>query len=106
MAGSTRTDLRVTAEPGVGRMTSYGFTLPSGDRRVALWSDGAAADSTPGTSTTLTIDGEAGRRAVAIDVLYGYEQPLVTATDGDALVIRDLRVLDYPIIIRTSDPSS
>jgi hypothetical protein len=38
--------------------------------------------------------------AVGIDVLYGFEQELITDMENGNLVIRDLLVRDYPFLIK------
>jgi hypothetical protein len=41
-----------------------------------------------------------------IDVLYGFEQELITSMEDGNIVIRDLLVKDYPIILRLTDNTS
>jgi hypothetical protein len=41
-----------------------------------------------------------------MDVLYGFEQPLITSSENGNLVIRDLLIKDYPIILRITESSS
>ena len=79
----------------------YSFSLPNGDKLVALWIDGKAVDNYPGVKTTLTIHSSA-RRAVGIDALNGFEQELRTSMEEGNLVIKNLLVKDYPIILRLS----
>lgn len=79
---------------------SYGFVLPDGDRMLALWANGVAADDDPGTPATLTFPGDPAVGAIGIDVLEGFQQELVAERSGSDLVIRDLLVKDYPIFVR------
>jgi hypothetical protein len=81
------------------------YTFAQGnDRLVGLWSDGIATEYDPGAPATLTIPGLEDYTTTGIDVLHGYRQPLITENvDGD-LVIRDLLVVDYPILVRLSAP--
>lgn len=81
-------------------LMSYGFTLPNGDRMLALWTNGVAAEQDPGVPATLTFAGSSATGAVGIDVLEGFQQELLTASSGADLVIRDLLVKDYPTFIR------
>jgi hypothetical protein len=57
-------------------------------------------DDDPGITTTLTLPGSSDQRATGIDVLYSFEQQVITDTEDGNLVIRNLLVKDYPIILR------
>jgi hypothetical protein len=81
----------------------YTFALGD-DRFVGLWSDGIATDFDPGVPATLTIPGLGDYSALGIDVLHGYRQPLVSENVNGDLVIRDLLVVDYPILLRLTAP--
>ena len=106
MPGNEPASISVMLETEELNVSSYGFALPNGDRLLALWNDGVAADYDPGMLSTLVLPGRAGQIAIGIDVLYGYEQELVVTTDGEDLIINDLLIRDYPLIIRLSDDSS
>ena len=81
------------------------YTFAQGDDRlVGLWNDGIATEHDPGTPSTLTIPGLGDFAATGIDVLHGYRQPLITENVNGDLVIRDLLVVDYPILVRLSAP--
>jgi hypothetical protein len=41
-----------------------------------------------------------------IDVLYGFEQQLITSSENDNLVLRGLLIKDYPIVLRITESSS
>jgi hypothetical protein len=82
---------------------SYAFSLPDGDRLIALWTNGAAVDDDPGVNATLVFPGLSARSVAGIDVLNGLEQELITETENGNLVIRNLLVRDYPIILRLID---
>jgi hypothetical protein len=79
---------------------SYSFALPYGNHMVALWTDGVALDYDPGVPTMLTLPGFTNHTVVGVDILRGYEQPIVTSVEGGDLVIRDLLVKDYPTIVK------
>lgn len=101
-AKSRPESLPIQVQTTVTNVVSYTFALPNDGHLVALWNDGVAADYDPGITATLTFSGFVDHQVTGIDVLYGYQQPLMTDTvDGD-LVIRDLLVKDYPIILRLS----
>ncbi len=55
-----------------------------------------AVDDDLGVKADLTFDGFSSKEVVAIDVLNGYIQPLIT--EGDS--IKDLIVRDYPLILK------
>jgi hypothetical protein len=102
MAGATPASLPVHIEGAAtsDRIQSFGFILPDGDRLFAIWTDGTAVEEAPGRNFTLTFPDLSAATVFGLDVLYGFEQQLITdATTGD-LVIRDLLVRDYPLILR------
>jgi hypothetical protein len=102
MAGARAANLPVQIQTTLTNTVSYTFALPNDDYLVALWSDGVAADYDPGITATLTFSGFADHQARGIDVLYGYQQQMITGTVDGNLVIRDLLVKDYPIVLRLS----
>jgi hypothetical protein len=102
LAGNKPVSLPITIQGSAANVKSCGFSLPNGDSLLAVWNDGAAVDDDPGISSTVTIPGFAGWKAAGIDVLNGFEQELVTASDDGDLVIRDFLLKDYPILIRLS----
>jgi hypothetical protein len=106
MAGTTPTSLSVDIEKEPTSTVTYAFTLPNGDELFALWTDGTAINDDSGVNTSLTFPGLITQKAVGIDVLYGFEQELVTETENGDLVIRNLLVKDYPIIIKFTDVTS
>jgi hypothetical protein len=106
MAGTTPTNLPVDIESAATNITSYGFTLPNGDILFALWTNGTAVEDDPGVNTTLTFRGLDAGKVVGLDVLYGFEQELITETENGNLIIHDLLVKDYPIILRITGASS
>jgi hypothetical protein len=102
MAGAKTTDLPVQIQTTLTNTVSYTFALPNDDYLVALWNDGIAADYDLGVTATLTLSGFADYNVAGIDVLYGYQQPMMMETVGGNLIMRDLLVKDYPIILRLS----
>jgi hypothetical protein len=100
MAGAEPVSLPVEIESQETNIMSYAFSLPNGDRLSALWTHGAAADDDPSTNSTLTFPGLSAGEVAGIDILYGFEQQMITDTEDGNLVIRDLLVKDYPIILR------
>jgi len=106
MAGAEPESLPVEIQSEATNITSYSFSLPDGDKLIALWTDGVAVENDPGIATTLIVPDISAQRVVDIDVLYGVEQQLITDSSDGNLVIRDLLVKDYPIILRLTDVTS
>jgi len=89
-----------------GNIASYAFTDPNGDKIFALWSDAAAVENDPGVNTCLIFrDLEAGK-VVGLDVLYGFEQELVSEMTNGNTIVCNLLVKDYPTIIKFIDTAT
>ena len=100
MAGADSITIPAEIECEITNIRSYGFSLPNGDRLLALWTDGVAIDDDPGIETTLTFRNISAQKVVAIDVLNSFQQELITSVEEGNLVIYNLLVKDYPIILR------
>lgn len=94
-------DVRITGAPG--NLRSYGFRMPDGDTLFGLWTDGVAGEGDTGFELDLRFVGLSGRKASVLNVLYGFEQQLITADENGDLMIRDLLVRDYPLLIHISN---
>jgi len=103
MAGAIPESLPLTIESEAKDIVNYGFRVNNQTRLVAMWTDGVAVDNDPGVPANLTLSGFARWKASAIDVLHGFEQPLITSNDNGDLMISALLAKDYPIIIRLSE---
>jgi len=103
MAGAEPVSLPVEIESEATNTRGYGFSLPNGDRLLALWTDGVAVDDDPGVNTTVIVPGFSAQKVTAIDVLNGFQQQLVTSVEDGTLVIHNLLVKDYPIILHLID---
>lgn len=103
MAGAEAISLPLEIEIDATNVMSYSFSLSNGDYLVALWTDGVAVDDDPGISTTLTLPDFSIGEVLGIDVLYGFEQELITETENGNLVISNLLVKDYPTILRLTN---
>ena len=103
MAGTRPINLAVEIESEPANTMAYIFTLPNGDRLFALWTHGEAVGDDPGVSVTLTFPGLSTHQVIGIDVLYGFEQELITEMENGNLIISNLLVKDYPIILRLID---
>jgi len=95
--GPLSVDIRSKKEENIAH---YAFSLPNGDRLLALWNDGVASEDDPGVITDLTFRGGSAARVTAIDILNGVQQPLQTTTQGNDLVVRSIRLRDYPLLLR------
>jgi hypothetical protein len=99
MAGAGPTSLPVEIQSEAENIRSYSFSLSSGDKLIALWTDGVAVDNDPGVNANLTIQGITTQNVTGIDVLNGYQQSLTTSNENGNLVIQNLIVRDYPMIL-------
>jgi hypothetical protein len=102
MAGTKPESLALTIQSEAKNMATYAFQADNEVRLIALWTDGIAVDDDPGVPATLVTSGFANWNASAIDILHGFEQPLVTSSENGDLIISNLSIKDYPIIIRLS----
>jgi parallel beta-helix repeat protein len=102
LAGAEPTDTPLSVASEITVTRQYAFSLPNGDRLVALWTNGIAVDYDPGITATVTLTGFGDHAATGIDPFYSFEQPIVTTEQDGYLVIHDLLVKDYPVILRVS----
>ena len=102
LAGARVTDLPIVVQSEAKNVRSYGFSMPNGDKLIALWSDGVAADDDPGTASTVILPDYSGQTATGIDVLYGFEQELMSSNKNGDLVVPVFMLKDYPIFVRLS----
>jgi hypothetical protein len=95
----------VVIESAANNIISYSFPMSNGDQLFALWTNGAAVEYDPGVNATLTFTFEERMpvSVTGIDVMHGYTQPLGFEVSANQLIVQDLRVKDYPIIIKFSD---
>lgn len=102
MAGAEATKFPIEILSEYSNIKSYSFSLPNNEMLIVLWSDGVAVDHDPGIPTTLIFPGQGGQIVTGIDVLFGFEQELVSSNENGDLVIPDFLLKDYPIFIRLS----
>ncbi|HEY5728656.1 MAG TPA: hypothetical protein VIS72_01300, partial [Anaerolineales bacterium] len=100
MAGNKPHKIPMEIESDATHLTSYGFSLPNGDRLFAVWNDNVAVDYDPGVPSTLTFPGMSAQKVIGIDVLHGFEQEMLIDNQDDNLLINNLLVKDYPILLR------
>ena len=99
MAEAEPFNMSIEIESEATNIRNYSFALPNGDKLVALWTDGVAVDQDPDVETDLTLHGFAGQEVLGIDILEGYQQPIVASNENGNRVIRDLLIRDYPTIL-------
>lgn len=99
-SGVEVTQFPVEISTTITNVVSYTFSLPQDTYLLALWNDGVAADEDPGVDATVKIPGFTGYSATGLDPLHSLQQPLIIRDEGNALVIENLLLKDYPILIR------
>ncbi len=99
-SGAEVTQFPVEISTMITNVVSYTFSLPDENYLVALWNDGIAVDEDPGVNATVKLPGFAGYVATGLDPLHSFQQPLITHNDGDALIISNLLLKDYPLLIK------
>jgi hypothetical protein len=102
MAGAEPKPLPMQLQTTLTDTMSYTFSLPAHDHLIALWSDGIAADYDPGVTATLTLSGFVDHTVTGIDVLHGFQQPVLSYEEDGNLVVEGLLVKDYPILLRVA----
>ena len=100
MEGANPISLPIEIQSEATNIKSYSFSLPDGDRLLALWRGGAAVDDDPGINATVISAGFPAQSVTSIDILNSFEQQIETNTENGNLIIRNLLVKDYPIILR------
>jgi hypothetical protein len=99
MAGANTISVPTEIQSEATNIKSYSFSLPDNNTLIALWTDGAAVENDTGVNTTIIINGVESSKVIAIDVIKGYEQQLLSINDDGNLKISNLLVRDYPLII-------
>jgi len=102
LAGHEAIDLAVSIDIDYAPTAYCAFRYPNGDRMLAVWTDSDAQDDDPGVPATVTFPGLVAQTVTGIDVLSGFEQELISETDGANTIVRDVLVKDYPILIKLS----
>nr|KXH70604.1 MAG: hypothetical protein AM325_15720 [Candidatus Thorarchaeota archaeon SMTZ1-45] len=99
LAGTNPVSLAVEFEDEPTNAVTNSFALPDGDTLFALWTDSETIENDLGVRTTLTFPDLPAQKVTAIDVLNGFEQDLIIGEVNGDLVIRNIFVMDYPIIL-------
>jgi len=99
MAGAEPVSLPIEIQSEVTNIRSYSFSLPNGDKLIALWTDGVAVDEDPGVKANLTFQGFTAQDVTGIDILVGFQQPIIASSENGNLTIQNLLVRDYPLIL-------
>ena len=96
MAGAEPLSLPIEIQSETTNIRNYSFSLPNGDTLIALWTDGVAVEEDPGVKANLTFQGFTAQDVMGIDVLVGFQQPVIASIENGNLVISNLLVRDYP----------
>jgi hypothetical protein len=105
MAGTEPVSLPVEIQSEETNIRSYSYSFSNGDNLIALWTDGLAVDVDPGVKTNVTIRGMYTQNVMGIDVLNGFEQPMVVSIEDGNLTINNMIVRDYPLILHITKPN-
>jgi hypothetical protein len=100
MAGAEARSLPIMIRSKATNIQNYTFSLPNGDKLIALWTDSLAIDEDPGVEVNLTLPDSTGQGVKGIDILEGFQQTIVTSYQNDNLIIQNLIVRDYPLILQ------
>jgi hypothetical protein len=101
-AGAMPQEMEVEIQSSAERIKHYGFSLPSGDSLLAVWTDGVAEEFDQGEKSDIKITDFQNYTVAAIDILNSMEQKINSTTEQNTLVIKNLLIRDYPIILRLS----
>jgi hypothetical protein len=82
------------------KLDSYLFRLPDGSRMAAYWLPGTGSDNPPEARADIVIHGFNPSKATGVDVLNGLEQELKVTAESGTSILKDMLVMDYPVLIR------
>jgi hypothetical protein len=85
-------------EGGPAELEQFGLEQ-AGERVIALWQPGRAADVCAGTPADLVVAGTYGR-VIGYDPLNGTQQDLLVETAGGETCLRGILIKDYPLLVR------
>ena len=92
-------DIALSSQPA-SPVEHRSFGFPNGDRAVAIWLAIEGRDDSPGITTDLHIPVLNAVKVTAVDTLNGTELELKFTPQSYSLTIPDLRIRDYPILLR------
>ncbi|MDD5220320.1 MAG: hypothetical protein PHV11_07125, partial [Candidatus Bipolaricaulis sp.] len=81
----------------------YGFKRSNGEKLLTFWLSGLMDDPVGSTgvfSTDILINDVIGQGATIIDMLNGTEKPLNVEQTSDGVVLRKIKVQNWPVVIR------
>ena len=93
-AGTSANAFDVEIQTDDQNVKAFTFAKTDGSKQVAVWTDGVAAEIDSGILAALTIPDFSGGQVTGIDVLYGFEQEMITSSENGDLVIRDFLLKD------------
>ena len=94
-----REKIVIEAEAGDEIIDMWAYRDKAGQPVVGLWMKGDARNKLAGMIVRVAVPGEFAS-ATGIDVLNGREQQLIVQQEDGQAIISDLRVYDYPLIIK------
>jgi hypothetical protein len=106
MAGAEPTNLSIEIQSKATNIKNYSFSLPNGDKLIALWTDSAAVDEDLGVKANLTLRGFTAQDVMGNEVIEGFQQLIITSNENENLIIQNLIVRDYPLILRIAKSST
>jgi len=92
-------DIDIDIESEEPNILCYSFSLPDGDKLIAIWNDNAASEEESTVKVTLNIRNLVSDNVRVIDVLRKCQQDLTMIGENENLVIRDFIVRDYPLML-------
>jgi hypothetical protein len=76
----------------------YSFKMPDGGSMIILWYDGPGSDDFSPVVVDCKLPFNA-KSVIAVDVLNGVTQKLISENNGDNLIIKGMKVAYYPVIV-------
>ncbi len=92
-------DIDIDIESEESNILCYSFSLPDGDKLIAIWNNIAASEEDSIDKVTLNIRNLVSENVRLIDVLRNCQQELIINVDSENLVIENFIVRDYPLML-------
>jgi hypothetical protein len=102
MSKAVPDDYSVSVECNAKPVKSCSFKNSAGEKLIAVWFDGVAAENDPGRKCSIVLPDISSGSITCIDPLYGFEQQLVISGKEGNTLIEGFKLKDYPLIIRIS----
>lgn len=99
MSGAKPLKLDIEIQSEEPNILYYSFSLPDGDKLIAIWNDIAATEEDSTAKVTLNIRNLVSENVRVIDVLRKCQQDLEMIEENENLVINNFIVRDYPLTL-------